>query len=99
MFLLSIYSCYRTHAKEIDHRRISILHADAVELAALYQSNLDHSKEIFDAGWGHIQDSKAQIASVARRVGLDIKESTLEKEQREEREREREQQQKQAARQ
>jgi len=79
-WLQEVRQHYRTHRDETDTRRIAVLHSDALEYAALLNANIQHSREVYEAGWGMQQATKAHISNTARRVGLEVTESMLDRE-------------------
>ena len=83
-WLLPLTVAYRTHQRVSDPPTISALHQDALDLAHLLRANLQHSREVYDAGWGMRQETRQQVMRTARHVGLEVGESRLDREVREE---------------
>ena len=79
-WLLEVRRQYRQHQHETDERRIGVLQSDAAEYAALLDANIQHSREVYEAGWGMQQATKAHVANTARRVGLQVSDSMLDRE-------------------
>ena len=73
-------SAYRSAQSETSPGVIAALHVDAEEYCALLRASLQHSREVFDAGWGKRQETRAHVANTARRVGLQVGDSMLDKE-------------------
>ncbi len=69
-----VRSQYRLSASVVDSSKIISLRTSAVHLWELFDSNLLHSKYLFDSGWGIRQETKDRVKRTALRVGLEVTE-------------------------
>jgi hypothetical protein len=53
---------------------IAQLHSLSSHLLDLYEANLEHSRYLFESGWGIKQETKHRIKNTAARVGLEVAE-------------------------